>query len=327
MKYLYLCFLAVSLMACNSEKKKREYTKLSPEDMQVKIAREAKLNMENKCYLCHNPSSSEKNRVGPPMAAIKASYMKDASSKEEFVNALWNFVEKPAKEKVKLKGAVKRFGLMPYQKYNQQEIEAIAAFMYDYQIEEPDWFQAHWENHHGEVYKQQGKSLSEVKNENKDVAQIGMKYAKSTKSELGKNLMSAIQNEGVLHALEFCNVHAMPITDSMASIHDAKIKRVSDKNRNPSNAANSTELAHIESFKYTVANHKEPEPIIEENENSVQFYYPIITNDMCLKCHGKPEKQITKKTYDKILKLYPEDKAVGYDINEVRGIWSIEFNK
>jgi hypothetical protein len=46
-----------------------------------------------------------------------------------------------------------------------------------------------------------------------------------------------------------------------------------------------------------------------------------------LKCHGKPGSQITQKTYDKILEFYPNDKAIGYDVNEVRGIWSIEFEK
>jgi hypothetical protein len=46
---------------------------------------------------------------------------------------------------------------------------------------------------------------------------------------------------------------------------------------------------------------------------------------MCLKCHGNLGQEVEAKTYDKILELYPNDKAVGYDINQVRGIWSIEF--
>lgn len=327
MKNLLLFLLFFSLIACNETQKKDDYTKVNQDSEQIELAQTAKTNMENKCYLCHSPSASKENRVGPPMAAIKARYMKDASTKEEFVSAIWNFVEKPTEDKAKLKGAVRRFGVMPYQKFNQKEIEAIAAYMYDYEIEEPEWFKSHWEKEHGGKHKRKGKKLAEMTIDQQDYAKIGMKYAKSTKAQLGKNLMGAIQKEGVIHALEFCNVQAMPITDSMATVHQAKIKRVSDKNRNPNNKANTEELAHIASFKNVLKKGEEPKPILEETEDKVNFYYPIITNDMCLKCHGKPEQQIAKETYDKILKLYPEDLAIGYDVNEVRGIWSIEFKK
>jgi hypothetical protein len=47
---------------------------------------------------------------------------------------------------------------------------------------------------------------------------------------------------------------------------------------------------------------------------------------MCLQCHGKTE-NIQSEVRDKIKKLYPKDLAVDYGENEVRGIWSITFNK
>ncbi|MGM0636008.1 MAG: Tll0287-like domain-containing protein [Bacteroidota bacterium] len=139
--------------------------------------------------------------------------------------------------------------------------------------------------------------------------------------------MGAIQKKGVLHALEFCNVQAMPLTDSMATVHNTKIKRVSDKNINPGNKANSKEIEYINNFKEMVSSGAEPQPIIDETDKKVDFYYPITTNDMCLKCHGTVGKELKRETYDKILELYPDDKAIGYDVNEVRGIWSISFEK
>lgn len=48
---------------------------------------------------------------------------------------------------------------------------------------------------------------------------------------------------------------------------------------------------------------------------------------MCLQCHGKPAEQINPATLKKLSELYPADKAVGYDIDQVRGIWSIQFKK
>lgn len=326
MRILFISIISLSFLACDTKEKKDFYqTKDSVKQEALISSNEAKKLMENKCYLCHNPTSSEKNRIGPPMAAIKAKYLEDASNKEEFVNTIWHFVEKPTKEKAKLKGAVKRFGVMPYQKYNEAEIKAIASFMFDYQIEEPAWFKAHWEENHGGNYQQQGKEFSSASTQ-KSLEEIGLSYANSTKAQLGKNLMGAIQQQGILYALEFCNVQAMPITDSMAKIHQAKIIRVSDKNRNPTNKASDEEASYISLFQEVLNKGEEPEPILVSENGKNRFYYPIVTNDMCLKCHGNVGQEIEEKTYEKILELYPNDKAIGYNVNEVRGIWSIEFN-
>ena len=136
--------------------------------------------------------------------------------------------------------------------------------------------------------------------------------------------MGAIQKKGTLAALDFCNIKAMPLTDSMATKHKATIKRVSDKNRNPNNKANAEELKYIAQFKTDLAAKKEIKPVVIEKENKVQFYYPIETNTMCLQCHGK---QIKPEVSKQIMKLYPKDLAIGYNENEVRGIWSITFEK
>src|SRR5690606_11543773 len=116
----------------------------------------------------------------------------------------------------------------------------------------------------------------------------GLEYALATKKLLGENLMGTIQKQGTLEALAFCNVQAMPLTDSMSTKYNASIKRVSDKFRNPTNKANPEELIYIEQFKKQLADKKEPKPIVVEKGNQVQFYYPIPTNTMCLQCHGKP---------------------------------------
>jgi len=48
---------------------------------------------------------------------------------------------------------------------------------------------------------------------------------------------------------------------------------------------------------------------------------------MCLQCHGEVGKQVTEETYKTIKLKYPNDLAIGYDVNQVRGIWHIEFQK
>ena len=48
---------------------------------------------------------------------------------------------------------------------------------------------------------------------------------------------------------------------------------------------------------------------------------------MCLQCHGNKENDISTGTLTKINTLYPKDKAIGYGINQVRGLWVVEMIK
>ncbi len=165
-----------------------------------------------------------------------------------------------------------------------------------------------------------------VKTEDKPVKNyvaIGKEYAISTKKILGKNLKQSIAKDGTVGALAFCNQNANPLTHQMEVKYNATIKRVSDKNRNPNNKANATELKHIETFKKQLKNGEEIKPIIEKGKGEVHFYAPIKTNDLCLQCHGK----LTAEVQSKIKELYPDDLATGYEVNQVRGIWSITFKE
>ncbi len=169
-----------------------------------------------------------------------------------------------------------------------------------------------------ERYEAQEDALLEEKTE------IGLNYVMETQQLLGQNLIGAIQQDGLLHALEFCNIEAIPLTKQMEEKHGAVIKRVSDKNRNPNNAANEEELHYIAHFQKEIEAGKDPRPVVLPQGNKTRFYYPIITNAMCLQCHGKPVR-IDVDVLEKINLLYPNDLATGYEENEVRGIWSIEF--
>ena len=91
--------------------------------------------------------------------------------------------------------------------------------------------------------KRQGQS-----NVSNDYGDLGLKYALSTKAQLGKNLLRAIKEKGTDGAVEFCKIEAMKLTDSMSVMHNAIIKRVSDRPRNPKNFANTNELGHITVF-------------------------------------------------------------------------------
>ena len=243
MKKITILLTLITLFSCN--KKNNEPQPILPTDEAVSNSDtpEGKKLMETHCYVCHSPTAPEnEGRIAPPMVAIKARYIdKEGYNKEEFVKHVTAFVTNPTEDKALMYGAVRKHGVMPKQAFPEGSIEKIADFMFDYQIEEPEWFKAHWEGHDNENWSQSGKKYVEPKKE-KTYADIGLEYALGTKKVLGKNLMVAIQKKGTLEALSFCNIQAIPLTDSMSIKFNASIKRVSDKNRNPNNKANTEEL-------------------------------------------------------------------------------------
>ncbi|MFD2910225.1 DUF3365 domain-containing protein [Flavobacterium ardleyense] len=324
MKYLFTILTLAGLFSCQQDKK--EYSAITEKSDAIEVEpSEGKKLMETHCYLCHGPKAAENDgRIAPPMVAIKARYIdREGYNKEEFIKYVSAFVENPTEELALMRGAVKKHGLMPKQAFPKESVQQIAEFMFDYQIEEPEWFKAHWESHGNKNWIQSGKKYTEAEAE-RTYADIGLEYALETKKLLGKNLMGTIQKKGTIEALDFCNIQAMPLTDSMSVNYNASIKRVSDKNRNPSNKANAEELKYIGQFKTQMASKETIKPVIIDKGNKIQFYYPIETNTMCLQCHGK---EIKPEVAKQILKLYPKDLAIGYDEGEVRGIWSITFDK
>jgi cytochrome c553 len=323
----FLILLTIFLLfSCNQ--KKEAYKPVDNKTVTLDtIAHNGKKLMETHCYVCHSPNAKEnEGRIAPPMIAVKSRYLMDYATKEDFVKAITAFVENPTEDNTKMQGAVKRFGVMPKQVFPENTVAQIADFMFDYQIEEPTWFNEHWQGHGNDDWTQPGKKVVVVE-KHKSYEEIGLEYALSTKKLLGQNLMETIQKKGTLEALAFCTIHAMPLTDSMSVKYNATIKRVSDKNRNPNNRANAEELVYIAQFKKEIAENIESKPVVVVDKGEkVQFYYPIPTNTMCLQCHGKPE-NIKSDVQAKIKALYPKDLAVGYGENEVRGIWSITFDK
>lgn len=281
--------------------------------------------MEGECYMCHNPKTSEAHMIAPPMAMIKMHYLDSGTTKEQFTEALVHWLNDPEQES-RIPKAVERFGSMPYIPYPEKVIEQIAEYMYDHELDRPDWFADYLENdRQGAENSLEKYDYTIVGNAEKRYANKGLGHALATKAQLGRNLMKAIKEKGTQGAVEFCNVRAIPLTDSMSIMQNAIIKRVTDKPRNPQNEANAKELEHIIFFREQMASDKNVEPIVEEHDGEVNFYYPIITNTLCLQCHGKPNDQIKPETLAAIRNLYPKDKAIDYGTNELRGIWSINF--
>ena len=140
-------------------------------------------------------------------------------------------------------------------------------------------------------------------------------------------LKKALASGGIENALSYCNEHAYPITDSLSAAHQVRIKRVSNKYRNPLNKADKMEEFMIKGFGIDLSEGNELSPKVVIKDDSVIFYKPIITQALCLNCHGTPGKEITFSNDSLIRALYPQDQAVDYQANQLRGLWRIAFKK
>ena len=171
---------------------------------------------------------------------------------------------------------------------------------------------------------------SEVLTEEKKQEYItkGKDIAQSSFKALSGKLTEQMKAGGPKQAIPFCNVEAMPLTDSLSKEYNVSIKRTSDKFRNPENEPTQRELEVITNYKDQKSKGAFLEPIVEESADKiVHFYAPILASNKCLACHGKLEETLKVQTDSIIKSLYPNDLATGYGDEELRGIWSITFNK
>jgi cytochrome c553 len=269
------------------------------------------------CFSCHSPNPENENNIAPTMAELKTAYSNTYSSAETFTSAMQNFLAKPSAESAIMDQDVIKYGVMPQMSLQAEQSKAIALYLFENEMETVAWFA-------NDFPKEQERIAANK--ENMSYVDRGFEYAMATKSVLGKNLKGKINSEGTLAAVSFCNLNAIHFTDSMSAVYNAEIKRVSDKSRNSNNQANANELEIIQGFKSQLENGEEIIPVTVEEQNHVFGYYPIVTNDMCLKCHGETG-SMEAETYSKIALLYPQDKATGYATNQLRGIWVVKMTK
>jgi mono/diheme cytochrome c family protein len=132
------------MLSCNTSNKENYLVK--KEHSELSNAHPGKELMETNCNVCHSPTVSHDNRLGPPMIAVKKHYIDADTSKEVFIDAIQRWLKNPNEEDAKMFGAVKRFGVMPKQNFSEETIALIAEYLYDYDIEQPEWFEGHHKN-------------------------------------------------------------------------------------------------------------------------------------------------------------------------------------
>ena len=151
MKKLILIFIIAGLLvSCNKNKKV-----LTQEDQEIFVKEFNKESesyglLKTQCFICHSiTSASHDEIIAPPMAAIKMRYSRTYRSKESFVEAVSNWAIDPKLENGLMRGAIKQFNIMPKQDFKKKDLEKISSYMYENELEAPEWFAEHEKEMHG----------------------------------------------------------------------------------------------------------------------------------------------------------------------------------
>jgi len=177
--------------------------------------------------------------------------------------------------------------------------------------------------------QQQSEKNNLTDDEIRDLAiQQGNLISEKTQMVLGSKLKEVIQNEGIPQALKYCNVNAFPIVDSLQEVYGIRIRRTSQKMRNPSDTPDKMEQKIIDEYMDVIQKGETPTVKVVLSKKNVDYFKPIILSaSLCLNCHGNIGSEIKYENYTIIKALYTEDKATGYKMGDLRGIWSIKFER
>lgn len=153
-KVILLVSVVALLMSCNQTKKETpvNVTEVN-KDVSLLVNQEPSEGytlMKNNCYACHNPNTaSHDDIIAPPFKAVKMHYNRGYDTKEDFVNAMVNWVQNPVEDNALMFGAVKRFKVMPALPLSVKDLEKIATYIYDNDVEEPEWMEEHMKEEQG----------------------------------------------------------------------------------------------------------------------------------------------------------------------------------
>lgn len=159
--------------------------------------------------------------------------------------------------------------------------------------------------------------------------QKGAEIVNLTQSELLKNVTQAMRTGGPGYAIDFCNMRAMHLKDSLSQRNNCEIRRIAVKYRNPMDMPQTqTEKDQLNQYQDALQKGDPIKPEVHLFEDRIEYYQPIIIDKgACLICHGQPGTQIAEETLEKIKERYPNDLATGFAMNDFRGSWKITFIK
>lgn len=169
---------------------------------------------------------------------------------------------------------------------------------------------------------------SELNNEDMIKSQA-TEAIKTVGGKLKQTVSQKMKEQGAAEAALFCSTSATDLAKEVSKTlpEGIKVKRITDKPRNPNNLANEEQLKVLQQIKSQIKTKDKPQLVIKEiSPNHYQVYQPITMGGKCLTCHGD-ESMRNKNAYEIISSKYPNDKATGYKEGDFRGAFLVDIVK
>ena len=141
--------------------------------------------------------------------------------------------------------------------------------------------------------------------------------------QLKPRLMEALQEGGPSEAITICSEEAPRIAAHLADETGWTVRRVSLKPRNRTTALpDSWEQEILEQFDARRADGESPGALVhaELQEERFRFMKAQPVEALCLTCHGT---SVSPAITSALKAHYPEDRATGYSLGEIRGAFSL----
>ena len=165
--------------------------------------------------------------------------------------------------------------------------------------------------------------VAEVSEEMAPRVALAEKALDELKATLGGRLKSGLAN-GVGDAVAGCSKDAGPLTQKVASKHGLALGRSSHRLRNPANGARPWVAQWLQ--KNSAGGWKPGKTVVYDLGNKLGVLRPIPTADKCLLCHGSPA-TLSAPIKAELAKSYPNDKATGFAVGDLRGVFWAEVSK
>lgn len=174
-----------------------------------------------------------------------------------------------------------------------------------------------------------GVSLSSVSFANSAEVVEARALAKQFVGQLKPALGAAMKEGGPVHAISVCKDKAPAIAQKLSKSSGWDVKRVSLKNRSPIAEPDAWETKVLNQFEQQRADGMKPAKIeysevVQENGQKTFRYMKAIgigKGQPCLHCHGT---NLSDGVKQKLQELYPNDKATGYTVGQIRGAFSFK---
>jgi mono/diheme cytochrome c family protein len=145
--------------------------------------------------------------------------------------------------------------------------------------------------------------------------------------KLRTGLIKALKEGGPVGAIGACNTLAPELNNTITESSTFEITRTALRVRNPENAPDPWEQAVLEQFQTALATGGDSKSVesydvvtTQEGQKLFRYMRPITMREPCLACHGP---NVAADVKAEIAKYYNDDKAIGFNIGELRGAFSL----